>query len=67
MISEELMIVFGAIGVAVALVLAGVGRLKRKLSETAQPTLMTYVNELGGYIVFALLAVILAVVAAFVD
>lgn len=41
-------------GVICALGLAGLSRLRKKLAAGSKPTWSTYVNELGGYVIVAL-------------
>lgn len=62
MFSESQLIFLGAIGVGAVLIWSGMARLRKKLGDVTQPTLMTYVNELGGYVIVAILVVICGLV-----
>ena len=64
---QELIIKLSPIIIGVGIVLAGVTRLRKKLSTEAQPTLGTYINELGGYVIAAIIALILGIYLLFVD
>lgn len=64
---QELIIKLSPIIIGVGIVLAGVTRLRKKLSTEAQPTLGTYINELGGYVIAAIIALILGVYLLFFD
>jgi uncharacterized protein YjeT (DUF2065 family) len=54
-LSEDRLIVVGALGVGIALLFAGISRLRKKLASDANPTLYTCLNELGGYVIAALI------------
>ncbi|QEF98898.1 hypothetical protein Mal15_29560 [Stieleria maiorica] len=64
---QELIIKLSPIIIGVGIVLAGVTRLRKKLSTEAQPTLGTYINELGGYVIAAIIALILGIYLLFFD
>lgn len=53
----ELIILLGILGVVVAFVISGVLRLRKVLASENKPTLKTYVNELGGYAVLAVILI----------
>lgn len=59
--SESEVIFLGSIGIGVVLIWCGIARLRKKLRDTTKPTVMTYLNELGGYVIVAILAVICGV------
>ncbi len=58
MFSESELILLGSIGIGVVFIRCGIARLRKKLRDTTTPTVMTYLNELGGYVIVAILAVI---------
>ncbi|MEW4489465.1 hypothetical protein AB1L42_15390 [Thalassoglobus sp. JC818] len=64
---QELIIKLSPIIIGVGIVLAGVTRLRKKLSTEAQSTLGTYINELGGYVIAAIIALILGIYLLFFD
>lgn len=64
---QELIIKLTPILIGVAILLAGVTRLRKKLAKDASPSVGTYVNELGGYIVAAILALILGIYLLFFE
>lgn len=51
--------------VAVGLIYSAIRRLKKQLATDAKPTIKTYLNEIGGYVVFGLVALIAGVVLLF--
>ena len=53
---KEIIINAAPLLVGLAIILAGVARLRKKLAADANPTIGTYVNELGGYVIAAIIA-----------
>lgn len=58
MFSESELIFLGSIGIGVVLIWCGIARLRKKFRDTTTPTVMIYLNKLGGYVIVAILAVI---------
>ena len=59
----ELTIYFAIGGIALAIIWSGVARLRKTLASENKPKLSTYVNELGGYAVVAVLMVVFGLAA----
>lgn len=63
----EFLISLSSILTGVGILLAGIARLQKKLAKDANPSAGTYVNELGGYIVAAIIALVLGIYLLFFD
>ena len=59
---SELLIASAPFMVGAAIILAGIARLCKKLAKENNPTLGTYVNELGGYVIMGAIILILGIV-----
>ena len=61
-ILELLMLPLGVLLFFAAFVYPAIRRLQQKLGPDAKPTIWTYINELGGYLVVGLIILIIVVV-----
>lgn len=56
--ASEIVTVGLALLMGLGLILAGVSRLRKKLAADARPSVKTWVNELGGYVIVGVLILI---------
>jgi hypothetical protein len=65
--TREIIINAAPLLVGLAIILAGVARLRKKLAADASPTMGTYINELGGYVIAGLIALAIGIFMIFGD
>ena len=58
--TNNLLVIAGSMLVGIALIASAITRVRKKLAVEAKPTLGTYLNELGGYVVVGVILILIS-------